>query len=917
MFSKEGVRLADISKKDSWIWGNACSPAGDRLVVGTDSGTIETLQMDFVSVHALYRDRYAYRENLTEIIVHHLVQDRKVRIKCKDLIRHIALYKNKLAVHLTDRVCIYESSTEDSTDMHFRVRKERMSLRPSVDYSGCDQMAITSLHVLFCTKNVIELYSFDGVRQRVWMMDTSVKYLKVDGGPEGKEGVLVGLESGVLHKIYVHSPFPIELTKCKNSIVSADLSLDRQNLATVDCTGLLRVVNLRSQDVLYSITGVTSVCFNTEVPNVLCYSSDKSIFVISGVGSTITKEDGSSVLAPIEPQEQYISGHAIGFQGQRIYCLYKGAITSIDVPQGKYMLKALDASDPKAAYAIACLGVTESDWKMLAIRALRCNTIAVAKNSFSRLKDMKYLGLIEQIERMHQQPESKGLRSLKNSSSSPSSKSNLDAIWNAELLAYEGHHTEAAKAYARINKFDEAVRVLTDMRLWEDAIMLSRNSGKTDVSDLILKQANWLQETNDWRGAADLYMSLGNYQRAAKVVSDAATDSNQWQLTLIELARNIPSENIEALQYCGEFFSKASEDSFAKETFLKLGDISKLMQLYVKRQAWAEAASLAEEHEGKFDASVFLPYAEWLVSNDKFEDAMNAYKKAGRNDLSLKLLLELTKNAVTESRFKDAAYYYWMLSRESETQLSQYELLADLYYAYSTIHSYVTDPFTSHQPETLFQVSRFILNSLGTSEQMPLGISKASTLYTLARQSMILGTYKLARLAFDRLSKLKLPLQKQEEIELDMMIVQAKPVRDNMDHLPVCYRCGSTNPLLNPFTNKFAKGDVCTNCGHPFVRSFINFDVLPLVEFVPDPSISDEDAIELIRQSNGKRSKSSESKWTESKEGDANVIKLDYDYDDGDTNEYGVDANDMFTRCLNKTLSKQVRNTMIFPSFII
>jgi hypothetical protein len=28
---------------------------------------------------------------------------------------------------------------------------------------------------------------------------------------------------------------------------------------------------------------------------------------------------------------------------------------------------------------------------------------------------------------------------------------------------------------------------------------------------------------------------------------------------------------------------------------------------------------------------------------------------------------------------------------------------------------------------------------------------------------------------------------------------QAKPVRDNPELLPVCYRCSYTNPLLNPF----------------------------------------------------------------------------------------------------------------------
>jgi intraflagellar transport protein 122 len=117
-----------------------------------------------------------------------------------------------------------------------------------------------------------------------------------------------------------------------------------------------------------------------------------------------------------------------------------------------------------------------------------------------------------------------------------------------------------------------------------------------------------------------------------------------------------------------------------------------------------------------------------------------------------------------------------------------------------------------------------------------------------ARQAMALGAFKLARHAYDRLGMLQSITKKQEEIELDMLIVQAKPVRDDPDILPVCYRCSSTNPLLNPFTNKFAKGDVCTNCGHPFVRSFLNFDILPLVEFVPEPRISDEEAIDLIRQ---------------------------------------------------------------------
>lgn len=190
---------------------------------------------------------------------------------------------------------------------------------------------------------------------------------------------------------------------------------------------------------------------------------------------------------------------------------------------------------------------------------------------------------------------------------------------------------------------------------------------------------------------------------------------------------------------------------------------------------------------------------------------------------------------------------------------------------------------------------------------------------------MILGCFKLARHAYDRLSKLQITPRKVDEVEVDMLLVQAKPVRDAPDHLPVCYRCSSTSPLLNPFTNKLTRGDVCTNCGHPFVRSFINFDILPLVEFAPEPSISDEEASDLIRQppttqfmSSKGSSKLSKKKggggggWRETKDGEANTLTFDdgggADKEDAVHEALGVNLGekDLFTRYLNLTLEKQV-----------
>lgn len=171
-------------------------------------------------------------------------------------------------------------------------------------------------------------------------------------------------------------------------------------------------------------------------------------------------------------------------------------------------------------------------------------------------------------------------------------------------------------------------------------------------------------------------------------------------------------------------------------------------------------------------------------------------------------------------------------------------------------------------------------------------------LYALARQSQALSAFKLARFALDRLNGLLVPPAWRDAIELSILRVQSKPFSDRDDLVPVCYRCGAANPMLTvtptalacqpaprPRTlhgavraakaatanggraqqaaeadedsaaavasviatlgtddvppPRFTAGDACTNCGCAFVRSFIGFDPLPLVEFVPEGALGE------------------------------------------------------------------------------
>ena len=92
--------------------------------------------------------------------------------------------------------------------------------------------------------------------------------------------------------------------------------------------------------------------------------------------------------------------------------------------------------------------------------------------------------------------------------------------------------------------------------------------------------------------------------------------------------------------------------------------------------------------------------------------------------------------------------------------------------------------------------------------------------YTLAKHARLLKAFKLARYVIEKLRSIKAP----ETIEnnVDKLILQAKadPFDDDPELLPLCYRCSTTNPLLNP------RGNKCLNCFHPFIYSFPSFGML-------------------------------------------------------------------------------------------
>lgn len=44
----------------------------------------------------------------------------------------------------------------------------------------------------------LQCMSFTSVREKEWVMESLIRYIKVIGGPPGREGLLVGLKNGAV-----------------------------------------------------------------------------------------------------------------------------------------------------------------------------------------------------------------------------------------------------------------------------------------------------------------------------------------------------------------------------------------------------------------------------------------------------------------------------------------------------------------------------------------------------------------------------------------------------------------------------------------------------------------------------------------------------------------------------------------------
>ncbi|KAJ3403303.1 hypothetical protein HDV05_007909, partial [Chytridiales sp. JEL 0842] len=808
LWTSEGIKLAPVCERDSWVWCCKVKPKQNYVAVGCHDGTISLYQIVFNTVHGLYNDRYAYRENMTDVVIQHLSTDQRARIKCRDYVKKIAVYRDRLAVQLADRVIIYELVHDEPTDMHYRIKEK---LQKKLD---CNLLVVTSSHIILCLEKKLQMYNFQGDKEREWVLDALIRYIKVIGGPKGREGLLVGLKSGQIFQIHIDNPFPIPLITQPTAVRCLDLSVSRTKLAVVDEHNTCLVYDLRTKELIFQEPNANSVAWNTELEDMLCYSGNGILNIKAG---------------NFPSHQQKMQGFVVGFKGSRIFCLHVYTMSTVDVPQTASLDRYLEKRDYERAYEVACLGVTEGDWKRLAHEALGNLALDVALKAFTRVKDLRFVDLIRIFEKMK-----------------------ADGKFDVDLLL-----ADAARLYKRAGYPQKAIDMYTELNMWEYATQLA-SEAQTDVSDILKRKAQTQHARNDLTAAAATYLEVGDYIQAINIFgSNGALDK------LIEITRKLKKTDTKPLSRCLYFFRKNNHHAYAAECLVKMGDITHLLNLYIDLKQWDDAFRIVETHP-EHGPQLYLPYANWLAENDRYMESQLHFRKAGRQDEAIRVLEQLALNAVTEWRYEDAGSYYHLLAQQHldfvpmETPLEQlkppqrfhlrqfyfYTHTAQTYFAYAPLRRYLDEPFTSQLPESLLNMAVFLIHR-SHSQPLPLGVSKAYILHAASKLASILGAYKVSRFALDRLQTLRIPEAWKEPTEFGLLTIRSKPNEDKEDLLPQCGSCGSLNPLLNG-----RGGDKCVSCAEVFMRSFYSFSVLPLVEFALEDGLSDEEALVIIGKRN-------------------------------------------------------------------
>ena len=627
----------EISQSQKGYWTIRRNHSRTMFACSDNEGNCSLKSIKIGFVYDEYYDRFAYRDNLGDVVVQLKQTRESVRIKGNEFIEDVSLYRNRLAISSTNGIMIYEIPKTQSKNGLQYSRKDRVEVKKPFSYF---QILTSNLLLSYGCK--LKLCNFKGKRLRTWRLPGIISSLKILGGPHSHEGAFIGLETGEIYLIYINNSYPTEFLEHSSGVKIIDVSCGGKFLAIIDEEKVVTIYDIDKKSAVLSISEPSiGVKFHSEMDDVFSVTS-KSGTVVRSIQNTI--------------QTCPCKGTVVCIFGHYLLLYHVDKISIVDISFNDIITKYMREN---RIFESSIMVINRTSQAVL--KKLLYSSLCVGFNTTNLhiLDRTEKCVLLDSIESSKQY--------LVHQNSKINSCQNLKPYIDAFNHIYSGNFEMATKGLIHLGEHIFAIDLLVSMWKWEEAkIMVLKSGNNVNLHNILRKEADWFAAMGEWEKASELYVACSEFMLAIEIIGRVKGD--KWDHVLIQIVRKLRKDEVVLLRRACDVFLCEGMDSFVKEIYFKLDDYSNLLNLSMKNQNWLDVTEIINLHKEKIDKSLLIPYAEWLVEQERFEEAFNFYQDAGEVEKSEQFLLQLANNAIDEDKHIQASRFYWILWTKFKSQ---------------------------------------------------------------------------------------------------------------------------------------------------------------------------------------------------------------------------------------------------------
>ena len=631
---------------DAWIWSMDKNSFNNFIISGSNNGHLCVSKVEMVKVESMHGGIYAYcGADLTEICVYDFSTGLNLIIPCNYIIRSLSISNDFILALLTNsKVSIFSLVKRNGL-----LSYEFIRMVTATHDSICVSALSSSMIINDLSKLLVK--DFDGkLLSEASFQNNEITFVKpvLKGGDE--DFILVAFDNGIIRKHFVSYPSEnsSQILKHSSSIRFVDINMRKDLTAIIDKDDYLFIFEEQGTGVPYfKRDSITRFLFSENNADMSCFC-DGCIVHVLFYQHVIYSLD----ICTIKREPINLTGPNLSFCSD-------GNIYSVRMSFSAAVRQLIKGKRFSHALELGYLGLPKNDWDFLGLSAIRNFKLDIAKKCFAVTQKSWYVVLINDLE----------LQLEKCSSDDEIDKAKTSFL--GEVAVYNNDFDVAIELFDAAGNYNKVIDIYVSCRRWDDAIKYAKKCHIFDERVILIRKAKWLvEEKDDWMMASKLYFSCGYYVEAIKAVTGSQCENAELtKMSLIEFARSLPKSEKIALKECINYFEIKGEHELITEVLVKLGNVPDIMKHYIKLSDWDAASLLFYERHHELDKISIKLYAEGLVFQNKFYEAIDVYRRGKMTDQSVELLKVLADNAVIETRFKDASHLFWLLFVEQSKSL--------------------------------------------------------------------------------------------------------------------------------------------------------------------------------------------------------------------------------------------------------